>query len=138
MYEHPVLYASQGMVQNGHIEKPVYLQFVMGILGGIPATMENLIFLYKTAHDTIGDFEWSVCVAGRQQMRFCTTALMMGGNARLGLEDSLYLEKGRLAKSNAEPVEKIIRIARELGIEPAKPEEARKILGLKGLDKVNF
>lgn len=126
------------MLQNGHIEKPVYLQFVMGILGGIPATMENLIFLYKTAHESIGDFEWSVCVAGRQQMKLCTTALMMGGNARVGLEDNLYLEKGRLAKSNAEQVEKIIRIARELGIQPATPEEARKILGLKGLDKVNF
>jgi len=126
------------MLQNGHIEKPVYLQFVMGILGGIPATMENLIFLYKTAHESIGDFEWSVCVAGRQQMKLCTTALMMGGNARVGLEDNLYLEKGRLAKSNAEQVEKIIRIARELGILPATPEEARKILGLKGLDKVNF
>jgi len=62
----------------------------------------------------------------------------MGGNARVGLEDNLYLEKGRLAKSNAEQVEKIIRIARELGIQPATPEEARKILGLKGLDKVNF
>ena len=62
----------------------------------------------------------------------------MGGNARVGLEDNLYLEKGILAKSNAEQVAKIIRIARELGIEPATPQEAREILGLKGLDKVNF
>jgi uncharacterized protein (DUF849 family) len=126
------------MIQNGHIKRPVYLQFVMGILGGIPATVENMMFLYKTAHETIGEFEWSVCVAGRQQMRICTTSLIMGGNARIGLEDSLYLEKGRLAKSNAEPVEKIVRIARELGMEPATPKEAREILGLKGLDKVNF
>jgi len=126
------------MIQAGHIEKPVYLQFVMGILGGIPATVENLVFLYKTAKDLIGDFKWSVCAAGRNQMPMCTTALIMGGNARVGLEDSLYVEKGRMAKSNAEQVEKIVRIARELGIEPATPDEARQILGLKGLDKVAY
>ena len=126
------------MIQAGHIEKPVYLQFVMGILGGIPATVENLVFLYRTAKDLIGDFKWSVCAAGRNQMPMCTTALIMGGNARVGLEDSLYVEKGRMAKSNAEQVEKIVRIARELGIEPATPDEARQILGLKGLDKVAY
>lgn len=71
-------------------------------------------------------------------MRMCTTSLLMGGNARVGLEDNLYVEKGQLAKSNAELVEKIVRIAKELAIEPAAPDEAREILGLKGLDKVNF
>jgi uncharacterized protein (DUF849 family) len=126
------------MIQAGHIQKPVYLQFVMGILGGIPATVENLVFLYQTARNLIGDFQWSVCAAGRNQMPMCTTALVMGGNARVGLEDSLYVEKGRMAKSNAEQVEKIVRIARELGVEPATPDEARQILGLKGLDKVNY
>jgi uncharacterized protein (DUF849 family) len=126
------------MLQEGHLERPVYLQFVLGILGGIPASMENLMFLYKTAKAALGEFVWSVCAAGRHQMRLCTTALLMGGNARVGLEDSLYLEKDRLAKSNAEQVEKIVRIAREFDIEPATPDEARKILGLKGLDKVNF
>lgn len=126
------------MLQEGHLERPVYLQFVLGILGGIPATMENLMFLYKTAKAALGDFVWSVCAAGRHQMRLCTTSLLMGGNARVGLEDSLYLEKDRLATSNAEQVEKIVRIAREFDIEPATPDEARQILGLKGLDKVNF
>jgi uncharacterized protein (DUF849 family) len=126
------------MIEQGHLKKPVYLQFVMGILGGIPATVDNLMFLYKTARETIGDFVWSVCAAGRHQMRMCTTALLIGGNARVGLEDNLYVEKGRMAKSNAEQVEKIVRIARELGIEPATSDEARQILGLKGLDKVNF
>lgn len=126
------------MIQAGHIQKPVYLQFVMGILGGIPATVENLVFLCQTAKNLIGDFRWSVCAAGRNQMPMCTTALLMGGNARVGLEDSLYVEKGRMAKSNAEQVEKIVRIARELGVEPATPDEARQILGLKGLDKVNY
>lgn len=126
------------MIQQGHIKKPVYLQFVMGILGGIHASMENLMFLHRTAKESIGDFTWSVCAAGRHQMPMCTTALLMGGNARVGLEDSVYLEKGKMAKSNAEQVEKIIRIARELGIEPATPNEAREILGLKGLNEVNF
>lgn len=126
------------MIQAGHIQKPVYIQFVMGILGGIPATVENLVFLYQTARNLIGDFQWSVCAAGRNQMPMCTTALLMGGNARVGLEDSLYVEKGRMAKSNAEQVEKIVRIARELGIEPATPDEARQILGLKGLEKVSY
>lgn len=126
------------MMEQGHLKKPVYLQFVMGILGGIPATMENLMFLCRTARETIDDFVWSVCAAGRHQMKMCTTALLMGGNVRVGLEDSLYVEKGRMAKSNAEQVEKIIRITRELGIDPATPDEARQILGLKGLEKVNF
>jgi uncharacterized protein (DUF849 family) len=126
------------MIDQGHLETPVYLQFVMGILGGIPATMENVMFLYKSARDAIGEFQWSVCAAGRHQMRMCTTALMMGGNARVGLEDSLYLEKGRPAESNADQVEKIVRIAGELGIEPAAPDEARQMLGLKGLEKVDY
>jgi uncharacterized protein (DUF849 family) len=126
------------MINEGHIKSPVYLQFVMGILGGIPATIENVMFLYRSARDAIGDFQWSVCAAGRHQMRMCTMSLMMGGNARVGLEDSLYLEKGRAAKSNAEQVEKIVRIAGEVGVETASPDEARQILGLKGLEKVNY
>lgn len=126
------------MLEQGYLQKPVYLQFVMGILGGIPAKVENLMFLYKSARDSIGDFVWSVCAAGRRQIKMCTMALLMGGNVRTGLEDNVYLEKGRLARSNAELVEKIVRIGRELGIEPASPHEARKILGLKGPDKVDF
>lgn len=126
------------MSQQGHLDKPIYLQFVMGILGGITATMENLMYLYKTAQESLGDFVWSVCAAGRHQMPLCAMSLLMGGNVRVGLEDSVYLEKGRVAKSNAEQVEKIVRIAREFGLEPATPDEARKILGLKGLDNVNF
>lgn len=134
-----------GMINNlaylldiGIAKKPVYLQFVMGILGGIPATPENFVFLLDTARKQIGDFQFSVCAAGKDQMRMCTTSLLLGGNARVGLEDSLYLEKGVLAKSSAEQVAKIIRIGKELGVEPATPGEARAILGLKGLDQVNF
>ena len=126
------------MIEARYVKKPVYLQFVMGILGGIPATPDNLVFLVETARKTIGDFQFSVCAAGRFQFRMCTQSLLLGGNVRVGLEDNLYLSKGALAKSNAEQVEKIIRIARELELEPATPQEAREILKLKGLDKVNF
>jgi uncharacterized protein (DUF849 family) len=126
------------LIDRGHVKEPVYLQFVMGILGGIQATMNNLQFLYNSAKNAIGEFQWSVCAAGKHQFKMCTGALLMGGNARVGLEDNLFLERGVKAKSNAEQVEKIVRIARELGVEPATSEEARQILNLKGLDKVKF
>ena len=126
------------LIQAGYLKKPVYLQFVMGILGGIPATPQNLIFLVESAKSAIGDFEFSVCAAGKMQFQLCTQSLILGGHARVGLEDSLYLGKGAIAKSNAEQVSKIIRIAKEFGLEPATPDEARKILNLKGLGKVNF
>jgi uncharacterized protein (DUF849 family) len=126
------------MIQRGYLKKPVYLQFVLGILGSIPASPNNLLFLLNSARETVGDFVWSVCAAGRHQLPMCTMSLVMGGNARVGMEDSLYAGKGVLAKSNADQVEKIVRIARELGLEPATPDEARRILGLKGLDKVSW
>jgi len=126
------------LIQAGLVKTPVYLQFVMGILGGIPATVDNLVYLVQTAERLIGEFQWSVCAAGRFQFPMTTHGLLMGGNARVGLEDNLYLEKGVLAKNSGEQVAKLIRIARELGIEPATPDEARDILGLKGLDKVNY
>ena len=126
------------LIEAGHAKKPVYLQFVMGILGGIAATPQNLNFLVETARNAIGDFEFSVCAAGRMQFPLCTQSLILGGHARVGLEDNLYLDKGVIAKSNADQVSKIIRIAKELGLEPATPNEARKILNLKGLGRVNF
>ena len=125
-------------IQSGWVKRPVYLQFVLGILGGIQATPQNLIFLYETAKKEIGDFIFSVCAAGKNQFNMCTQALLLGGNARVGLEDNLYIRRGQLAKSNAEQVEKVIRIARELDHEIATPEEARQILGLKGLASVKF
>jgi len=126
------------MIQAGYVKKPVYIQFVMGVLGGITPSPENLLFLVDYAKKLIGDFEFSVCVAGRAQFPICTQSLLIGGNTRVGLEDNLYLEKGQVAKSNAEQVAKMVRIAGELGIDPATPDEARSILGLKGIDKVNF
>lgn len=125
-------------IDRGYIDKPVHIQFVLGVLGGIPATVNNLNFLYNSTKEAIGDFTWSTCALGRFQFPMCTVAMLMGGNVRLGMEDNLYISKKVLAKSNAEYVEKMIRIAREFGNEPATPDETRQILGLKGLDKVNF
>ena len=126
------------LIDRGLVKKPVYLQFVLGILGGMQATVNNLVFLYNSAREIIGDFKWSVCAAGKEQFRMCNLALLMGGNTRVGLEDNLYLEKGVMAKSSAEQVEKIIRIGKEHGLAPATPNEAREILHLKGRDKVKF
>lgn len=126
------------LIEVGHIKPPVYLQFVLGILGGITASVENLVHMVGEARRLIGDFTWSVCAAGRQQFPMVTQALIMGGNVRVGLEDNLYLDRGVLAKSSGEQVAKIIRIARELGIEPVTPTEAREILRLKGLARVHY
>ena len=87
------------LIQKGIAKQPVYLQFVMGILGGIPATLENLVFLVNTARTQIKEFEFSVCAAGRHQIPMCAGSLILGGHARVGLEDSLYIEKGVLAKA---------------------------------------
>jgi uncharacterized protein (DUF849 family) len=126
------------LIEKGYAKSPVYMQFVMGVLGGITPSSENLLFLVDYAKKRIGDFEFSVCAAGRAQFPMCAQSLLIGGNARVGLEDNLYLGKRQFARSNAEQVTKIVRIARELGIEPASSEEARKILGLKGFEKAGF
>jgi uncharacterized protein (DUF849 family) len=126
------------LISRGYLRKPVYIQFVMGVLGGIIPSPQNLIFMIDYAKRLIGDFQFSVCAAGRSQFEMCTQSLLLGGHTRVGLEDNLFLEKGIMAKSNAEQVATIIRIAKELGIEPATPADARQLLGLKGLDRVNY
>jgi uncharacterized protein (DUF849 family) len=126
------------MINAGALTRPVYIQFVLGILGGLPASVENLVLLYNQARLLLGEFEWSVAAAGRFQFPIGAAALAMGGNVRVGLEDNVYLNKGQLARSNAEQVEKMARIIRELSLEPATPDEARQILHLKGLDSVKF
>jgi uncharacterized protein (DUF849 family) len=120
-------------------QPPVFVQMVFGILGGIGADMRNLLFMKETADHLFGDdYQWSVLGAGRAQMPFATQAAMMGGNLRVGLEDSLYLSRGQLASSSAEQVAKIRRIVDELGYSLATPEDARAMLGLKGADRVKF
>lgn len=128
------------MLGRGHLKLPVHIQFVTGTLGGVPSTVNSLVTLVNATREAIGEgnFTWSAIGAGRHQMPICAVALAMGGNVRVGLEDNLFVSKGVLAKSSAELVGKIIRISRELGLEPAEPDEARKMLGLKGLSRVNY
>jgi uncharacterized protein (DUF849 family) len=133
------LYNLAHFVDRGLVKPPFFVQLIFGILGGIGADMRNLMFMKETADRLFGDdYRWSVLGAGRNQMPFATQAAMMGGNVRVGLEDSLYAGPGKFATSNAEQVTKIRRIVEELGYEIASPADARDILGLKGGDKVNF
>lgn len=129
------------LIQQGHLDGDrLHLQFVLGIMGAMPAEAQSIYILHSEAKRMLGDhFTWSVCCGGRQQMSLLAAAMAFGAqNVRVGLEDSLYLERGVLAKSNAECAAKIVRIARELGREIATPAEAREIIGLKGIDKVSF
>ncbi|MEL6234304.1 MAG: 3-keto-5-aminohexanoate cleavage protein [Pseudomonadota bacterium] len=134
------LYNLKFCLDNGFFQGPVFVQFVMGILGGIGADLENLLFLKKTADKLLGidAYHWSVVAAGQQQMKLAAVAAQLGGNVRVGLEDSLYIARGKLAKSNAEQVEKIREILALQGNEVASPDEARQILGLKGADRTNI
>jgi uncharacterized protein (DUF849 family) len=138
-YDTGHLYNLAHCVDRGWFKPPIFLQLIFGILGGIGADLDNLMFMKRTADRLFGsDYLWSVLAGGRHQMNFCTTAAMMGGNVRVGLEDSLYIGPGKLAKSNAEQVTKIRRIIEDLGYEAATPAEAREILHLKGADRVKF
>ncbi len=121
------------------VEPPLFVQTIFGILGGIGAEPRNLLFMKETADRLFGDaYVWSVLAAGRHQMAFTTMAGILGGNVRVGLEDSLYIGRGKFARSNAEQVSKIRRILEELSLEIASPAEARERLKLKGADRVGF
>jgi uncharacterized protein (DUF849 family) len=118
---------------------PLFIQFCLGILGGIGAEIDHLLHMARTAQRLFGaDIEWSVLAAGRHQIPMATHNILLGGNARVGLEDSLYLQRGRLATSNAEQVQKIVRIMAELGFTVATPAEARQRLQLKGPAQTKF
>ncbi len=133
------LYNLAHFVDAGLVKPPFLIQSIFGILGGIGAEMENVTVMKQTADRLFGDdYVWSVLAAGRFQMPFITQAAMMGGNVRVGLEDSLHIGRGKLASSNAEQVAKIRRILEELGLGVASPEEAREVLQLKGGDIVKF
>jgi uncharacterized protein (DUF849 family) len=138
-YDTGHLYNLAHCVDRGLFKPPIFLQLIFGILGGIGPDLDNLLFMKRTADRLFGDeYLWSVLAGGRHQMAFATNAAMLGGNIRVGLEDSLYIGRGKLAASNAEQVAKIRRIIEELGYEVATPQEARATLGLKGADRVNF
>jgi uncharacterized protein (DUF849 family) len=112
---------------------------VLGVLGGIDAAPEQLMHMKSTADRLLGDdYRFSVLAAGGMQMKLATMGAILGGNVRVGLEDSLWIGRGKLAASNAEQVQKIRTVLEELGLEAATPDEARDMLHLKGADKVNL
>lgn len=133
------LYNLAYFVDKGIAKPPFFIQSVFGILGGIGGDLDNVLFMKRTADRLFGsDYVWSVLGAGRFQMPVCTMAAQLGGHVRVGLEDSLSIGKGQLATSNAQQVEKVVRIIREMGLEPATPSEARALLNLKGADRTGI
>ncbi len=133
------LYTLAHFLDRGLAKPPLFVQTIFGILGGIGADPDNLMFMKRTADRLFGDaYLWSILAAGRHQMGLCTMGAIMGGNVRVGLEDSLYIGKGQLAESNAAQVAKIRGILETLSLEIATPTEAREMLDLKGGDMVAF
>jgi 3,5-dioxohexanoate:acetyl-CoA acetone transferase len=132
------LYTLAHFRDRGLVQAPLFVQFVLGILGGIGADPDNLVHMKNIADKLFGaDYRFSVLAAGRAQMRFCSMAAAMGGHVRVGLEDSLY--DGRdLARSNADQVGRIRRIVEEMALEIAAPADVRDMLKLKGADNVGF
>jgi uncharacterized protein (DUF849 family) len=127
------------LLREGLVKNRPFVQFVLGILGGIDAAPEQLMHMKATADRLLGDdYQFSVLAAGNMQMRLGTMGAVLGGNVRVGLEDSLWIGRGKLAASNAEQVKKIRTVLEELGLEVATPDEARDMLQLKGADKVNL
>lgn len=133
------LYNLAHVIDAGWLEPPFFIQTIFGILGGIGPDPENLLHMKRIADKLFGDdYVWSVLAAGRHQFPLTTQAALMGGNVRVGLEDNLYLERGKLASSNAELVSKAREILEGLGMEVATPTEVREILQLKGKENVGF
>jgi uncharacterized protein (DUF849 family) len=133
------LYTLAHFLERGLVKPPLFVQTIFGILGGIGPDLENVGHMKRIADKLFGEsYYWSILAAGRFQMPFLTHAATMGANVRVGLEDSLWLGKGKLARSNAEQVAKIRRIVEELSMEIATPDEARQMLALKGGDAVGF
>ena len=134
------LYNLAHFLDRGLVKPPLFVQSVFGILGGIGTHPEDVMAMRRTADRLLGhdNYRWSVLGAGRSQMPIAAMAASMGGNVRVGLEDSLWIGPGKLAQSNAQQVENVRGIIEGLGLEVASPDEARSILALKGGDKVAF
>ncbi len=133
------LYNLAHFVDRGLVKPPMLIQTIFGILGGIGPEADNLMHMKRTADHLFGDaYHWSILGAGRHQMGLITMGAIMGGHCRVGIEDSIYLAKGELAKTNAAQVAKIRRILGELSLEVATPDEAREMLALKGRNAVGF
>jgi uncharacterized protein (DUF849 family) len=133
------LYNLAHLLERGLVRPPLFVQLIFGILGGIGTDAEDLMHMKRTADRLFGDqYLFSILAAGRHQMRLGTMGAILGGNVRVGLEDSVYIAKGELATSNAQQVTKIRGILEALSLDLATPAEARTYLGLKGGDRVAF
>jgi uncharacterized protein (DUF849 family) len=138
-YDISHLYNLAHFLERGLVKPPLFVQSVFGILGGIGPHPEDVIHMRRTADRLFGrDYQWSVLGAGKNQLAIAAQSAAMGGHVRVGLEDSLWAGKGRLAESNAQQVKLVRAIIEGLGREIATPDEARAILSLKGGDQVNF
>ena len=138
-YDTSHLYNLAHFADRGLVEAPFFIQTVFGILGGIGSHPDDVMHMKRTADRLFGDdYRWSVLGAGAAQMKVAAMAASMGGNVRVGLEDSLWIGKGRLAESNAQQVRRVREILEGLGLEVATPDEARRILRLKGRGQVAF
>ena len=134
------LYSLSHFLERGLVKPPLFVQSVFGILGGIGTHPEDVIHMRRTADRLLGreNYRWSVLGAGRSQMAIAAQSVAMGGNVRVGLEDSLWIGPGKLAESNAQQVTKARQIIEGIGLEVATPDDAREMLALKGADKVAF
>ncbi|MDE1904007.1 MAG: 3-keto-5-aminohexanoate cleavage protein [Alphaproteobacteria bacterium] len=133
------LYTLAHFLDRKLVKPPLFVQTIFGILGGVGADPENVAHAKRIADKLFGDdYYWSILAAGRHQLPLITMGAIMGGNVRVGLEDSLYIGKGQLAKSNADQVKRIRAILENLSLEIATPKEAREMLALKGGDRVAF
>ena len=138
-YDTSHLYNLKHFLDEGLVKPPLFIQTVFGLMGGIGAHPEDVMHMKRSADRLFGDqYRWSVLGAGKNQLPIAAMAAAMGGNVRVGLEDSLWVGPGQLAKSNADQVAKARQIIEGLGLELATPDEARDILELKGADKVGF
>jgi uncharacterized protein (DUF849 family) len=138
-YDIAHLYNLAHFLDRGLVKPPLFVQSVFGILGGIGTHYEDVVMMKRTCDRLFGDkYRWSVLGAGRNQMPIAAMSAAMGGNVRVGLEDSLWIGPGKLAESNAQQVRNVRQIIEGLGLEIASADEAREILALKGGDRVNF
>ena len=138
-YDISHLYNLAHFAERGLVKPPFFVQSVFGLLGGIGTHPEDVMHMKRTADRLFGDdFRWSVLGAGASQFRVATQAVAMGANIRVGLEDSIWIARGKLAETNAQQVAKARAIVEGLGLEVATPDEAREILSLKGGDRVGF
>jgi uncharacterized protein (DUF849 family) len=133
------LYTLAHFLDRGLVKPPLFVQTIFGILGGIGADHDNLVHMRRIADKLFGtDYQWSILAAGRHQLGFVSMGAIMGGNVRVGLEDSLYAGAGKLATSNAEQVTIVRTILDQLSLDVATPAQARQMLALKGGDRVAF